>query len=132
MTTSIARPERPLARIRTDVVVLLADIDHRAGGRTRLDGQPLTDQERALVASATRGELRAAADHTGRLLDDERKQIAALDRIRELVGPYFASLPDGSGMGDVMPLMTAAERAELDALARTLPVDGTVIVPRTA
>ncbi|MFE9601977.1 hypothetical protein [Streptomyces hokutonensis] len=132
MTISSTRHERPLARIRTDVVVLLADIDHHGGGQARLDGQPLTDQERALVAFATLGELRAAADHTGRLLGEERKQIAALDRIHELVGPYCARLPAGSTFGDVMPLMTDAERAELDALVRTLPVDGTVIVPRTA
>lgn len=132
MTISTARHERPLARIRTDVVALLADIDRRAADWTRLDGQPLTDQERALVASATRGELRAAADHTGRLLDEESRQIAALDRIRELAAPYFDRLPAGSTFGDVMPLMTDAERGELDTCARALPPDGDVIIPRTA
>jgi hypothetical protein len=126
--------ERPLARIRTDVVVLLSDINRRgpADTWTHLDGQPLTGQEHALAASATRGELGAAAHHTGRLLDEERKQIAALGRIRELTAPYFATLPAGSTFGDAMALMSDSERAELDAIARTLPADGDVIVPRTA
>lgn len=129
-----ANQDRPLARIRTDLVVLLADTARRgpADTWTRLNGEPLTDQERTLLATATRGELWAAADHTGRLLDEERKQIAGLARIRELVGPHFATLPVGSVMSDVMPLMTDEERAELDAIARTLPADGDVIVPRTA
>jgi hypothetical protein len=113
---------RPLARIRTDVVVLLVE------GSTR----PLDDGERALVATATRAELQAAADTNTRLLDEERKHIAGLDRIRELTAPYFATLPTGATFGDVMPLMTTAERTELDAIARTLPVDGDVIVDRTA
>lgn len=113
---------RHLARIRTDVVALLTDRATR----------PLDVGEQAIVATATRAELQAAADQTARLLDEERKQIAGLARIRELTAPYFAGLPAGSTMGDVMPLMTDDERAELDAIARTLPIDGDVIIPRTA
>lgn len=125
---------RPLARIRTDLVVLLADTARRgpADTWTRLNGEPLTDQERTLLATATRGELQAATHHTGRLLDEERKQITGLGRIRELVGPHFATLPAGSTMADAMALMDDDERAELEAIARTLPADGDVIVPRTA
>jgi hypothetical protein len=118
--TDTHRP-RPLARIRTDVVVLLVE------GGTR----PLDDGERTLTATATRAELQAAADTNTRLLGKERKHIASLDRIRELTAPYFAALPTGSTFGDVMPLMSHTERTELDAIARTLPTDGDVIVPRT-
>lgn len=122
MTDNLIQPRRPLARIRTDVVALLVDQSQRT----------LANDEQDLVATATRAELQATADITARLLDEERKHIAALARIRELVGPYFATLPAGSVMGDAMALMTDEERAELDAIARTLPVDGDVIVPRTA
>lgn len=121
--TAAAHAERPqgLSRIRTDVVTLLAERATRT----------LTDDEQALVATATRGEYAAAATETARLLDEERQQIAALARIRELTGPYFAALPAGSTMGEVMPLMSPAERSELEALADQLPPDGQVIIPRT-
>lgn len=122
MTDNVTQLRRPLARIRTDVVVLLVDRSQRA----------LTGSEQALAATATHAELQAAADTTARLLDEERKHIAGLARIRELTAPYFATLPAGSTFGDVTPLMTDTERNELDAIARALPVDGDVIVPRTA
>ncbi|MFD5227419.1 hypothetical protein ACFWJ5_02530 [Streptomyces qaidamensis] len=120
--TAAARTRpRPLARIRTDVVALIVDRSQRT----------LTDAEQVLVATATRAEYQAAADITARLLEEARKHTAGLARIRELTAPYFATLPAGSVMGDVMALMSDGERAELDAVARALPVDGDVIIPRT-
>lgn len=111
---------RPLARIRTDVVTLLTERATR----------PLTDDEKTLTATATRGELQAAADITARQIDEARQYTAALARIREIAAPYFAQLPAGSTFADITPLMTRAERAELDALADSLPPDGDVIIPR--
>ncbi|WP_020117573.1 hypothetical protein [Streptomyces canus] len=122
MTEDLPQSHRPLTRIRTDVVVLLVERATRA----------LAAVELALAATATRAELRAAADITARLLDEEREHIAGLTRIRELTAPYFATLPAGATFGDVMPLMTDIERTELAAITRDLPTDGDVIVPRTA
>ncbi|MFJ8349729.1 hypothetical protein ACIQ9J_25875 [Streptomyces sp. NPDC094153] len=122
----------PLARIRTDVVALLLDLDVvGSGGWAHRDGRPLTSDERSLVSSATAAECHAAAEHIGRALDEQREDVAALARIRELSTLYFEKLPAGSTMADVMALMTADERAEIEGLAASLPVDGTVIVPRS-
>ncbi|WP_327268781.1 hypothetical protein OG233_13985 [Streptomyces sp. NBC_01218] len=134
LATARSRQERPLARIRTDVVSILIGLDLRGEAEcwAHRDGQPLTGDERELVMSATQGEFLAAAEETTRLLAEERKQVAALRRIRELVGPYFATLPANSTMAEVMPLMSEAERSELRVLASTLPPDGTVIVPPAA
>lgn len=128
--TAATRP-RPLARIRTDVVALFLDLAVADGGWVHHDGSPLTDAEQAAVSSATPAECQAAADHIGRALEETSEERAALGRIRELSDAYFARLPAGSTMADVMALMTAEERDEVDALAAGLTPDGTVIVPRT-
>ncbi|MFJ7242354.1 hypothetical protein ACIQWB_35245 [Streptomyces olivaceus] len=117
-TAAMRDHARHLNRIRTDVVTLL----------TARATRPLNADEQALVATATRAELQAAADQAARLIDEDTAYIASLNRIRELAAPYFAKLPDGATFGDVMAIMPPAERAELDAIAATLPIDGDIIV----
>lgn len=131
-TAATRTQPRPLARIRTDVVALFLDLAVADGGWVHHDGSPLTADEQATVSSATPAECQAAADHIGRALEETREERAALARIRELSDPHFARLPDGSTMADVMALMTAEERDEVDALAAGMTPDGTVIVPRRA
>ncbi|MBT2425220.1 hypothetical protein J7F02_05850 [Streptomyces sp. ISL-112] len=120
LETARAQQHGPLARIRTDVVALLADSAERT----------LTEAEKNLIADATRAEYRAAADQVAGLIERDAERITAIRRIRELAAPYFAQLPSGSTFDDVMPLMPPADRLELDALATALAIDGVVIVDR--
>jgi hypothetical protein len=118
LATMRAQRHGPLARVRTEIVDLIVASTRR----------PLNGAEQDIVAAATLAERQAASHQVVRSLGEDGTHLAALNRMRELLAPHFAILPAGSVMGDAMALMGDAERTELTSIARTLPIDGTVIV----
>jgi hypothetical protein len=117
--------------IRPEVVALFADLDLKGTPDqwTHMDGSPVTRDELDLALSATRDELVAVRDYSVRLTDYYRERDAAFTRVQELAAPYFADLPEGASLARVLPLMPAAERAELVELMDLLAPDGTVVPP---
>lgn len=82
----------------------------------RDNGTPLTDDEMALVGSATRREVEAARDFAELARSFHTAQLADMDRVGEILTPHFDQLPGGATVRDIWPLLTDAERAELAAL----------------
>ena len=118
--------------IRPDVVARIAGLNLTGGTATwtRQDGSPATQADIDTVLSSTWAELDAVRAFHQRALDHTREQGNALDRISEITKPYFATLPKGAVMGDVKPLMTREELAEVERLAALIAPDGTVVLPR--
>lgn len=117
--------------IRPEVVALLTDVN-TAGSPdqwTHANGDRLIRAQVELVLSATRPEVQAALDYAERIADYARDHRAALDRVKELTGPYFAHLRPGVPMRDVLPLMKPAERKEAIALMDLLAPDGKLVLP---
>lgn len=117
--------------IRADVVSLLVDLDPFSYGSPvlrRLDGRPMTDAERGLINSATGPEHQAAADYFRRVAEHAEEMASAHRRIDEITRPYFDRLDSGATMADVLPLLTEAERAEIDRLHEIATPDGTIIM----
>jgi hypothetical protein len=118
--------------IRPDVVARIAGLNLTGGTATwtRQDGTPATQDDIDAVMDSTWAELEAVRDFHQRAADHLIEQSDAAKGIAEITRPYFATLPKGAAMGDVMPLMTAAERDEVNQLAALFAPDGTVIVTR--
>lgn len=119
-------------KIRPEVVALFAGISNLDSGPNQwqhADGRPLTRDERELALSATYDEIQAVMDYSMRVVEHREEQAAAWNRITELTAPYFAGLPEGTHMARVLPLMTAAERAELVGLMDLVAPDGTYVPP---
>lgn len=110
---------QPDSSIRLDVVILLADLNitpyKPLDEWTHLDGRSLTPDEQDIVGSVTPNELEAVVSHFAVSIENDGP-AKALARIQELTAPYFARLPKGAVMDDVTPLMTEAERDELNRL----------------
>lgn len=119
--------------IRPEAVALLTDVaidPHQHYTQwTRRDGTPLTDEEQRLIGSATAPELQAVADYSQRIIEREEQMSRAFTRLAELAIPYFAQLPEGAVMDDVVPLMSEDDRAEFERLAELVAPDGTVVPP---
>jgi hypothetical protein len=96
----------------------------------RKDGRPLTEEERALMLSATPEELEAVDDQAQREADYWREQMEVCDRIIRLVAPYFAQLTPESTAGDLVKLMGDDTLAALDEIADALAPDGIVVLPK--
>jgi hypothetical protein len=98
---------------------------------TRKDGRPLTEEERAVMLSATPEELDAVDDQAQREADDWRDQMEVCDRIIRLVAPYFAQLTPDSTAGDLVKLLGEDDTlAALDEIADALAPDGSSSSPR--
>ncbi|MFF8919086.1 hypothetical protein ACF08M_38775 [Streptomyces sp. NPDC015032] len=110
--TDAIRPE-----VVTFVHALLSDLIHDTTtiptDWVHKDGRPMSDHEREVLGSCTRPELQAvqrlSKAHQA-FMDQEKID---LDRVEALCAPYFALLPDGAVMGEVIALMPEAERDEL-------------------
>ncbi|MEY9839679.1 hypothetical protein [Streptacidiphilus sp. EB103A] len=118
--------------IRPDVVARIAGLNLTGGTATwtRQDGSPATQDDIDAVMNSTWAELEAVRDFHQRAADHLKEQGGAAERIAEITRPYFATLPEGATMGDVAPLLTDAERDEVNRLAALIAPDGTVIVTR--
>lgn len=110
--------------IRPDVVTfvhaLLPDLIHDTTVRptewVHKDGRPMTDHERQTFGSCTAAELEAVkrlAEAHRAFLDQE---LTDFERVEALCAPYFALLPEGAVMGQVLDLMPELERNEVIAL----------------
>lgn len=116
-TTEIAPGVRP------DVVTLLTETDLGSvldsADRTtwkRADGTPLTEAEQEMVATANRQELMASREQADRIVQVLREEVEAMDRIMEVTREHFVAQGAVATFGDVWPLLTDAERAELTPL----------------
>lgn len=117
--------------IRDTVVSLFLDLNltDNPGTWTHRNGRPVTPDELRLALSATRAELQAVQDLSQLALDHSTEHAEAHKRILEIAAPYFAQLPEGSIMRDVLPLLTPDDRAEFDRLTDLVAPDGTIVMP---
>ncbi|NUV64309.1 hypothetical protein [Streptomyces sp. CAI-85] len=118
-------------QVRPEVVTLLADVaidpQQHYSTWTHRDGRPLAPDEVDLVGSSTRAELETMIAYAERAVAYELEVTEAGERIIELTKPYFARLPAGSVIRDVVPLMSSEEREELQRLADLVAPDGTLV-----
>jgi hypothetical protein len=120
--------------VRGDVVDILTVTDlgtvlnaaDRSGWK-RQDGTPLTVAEQELVAGANREELIAGREFAVIAMNHAKEEVADLDRVKELCWPYFSRLPKGASFAEVKPLMTDAERLELESILDRLAPDGVML-----
>lgn len=136
VTTFPASPMRSsltLSNIRLDVVTLLCDADFRrrpdTGRWSHLDGRPFTKAEQTLAFSATREEFEIAAAQIKREGDYQREYEDAVEALPKLLMPYLAQLGHDGPVADVLPLMTAEDRAEFERLRDILAPDGWLYTP---
>lgn len=126
--------------IRPDVVVfvhaLLPDLIHdmttSPTNWVHKDGQPMTDHERETFGSCTYDEIQAVqrlAEANMALIGDE---VTGLERVTALCAPYFALLPEGSVMEQVLALLPEAERNEVATLMDRLTLKDQLGMPPTA
>lgn len=128
--------------VRPAAVALLADIDMSdpeiidAAMRSfpvtvrRINGTALTDDEVALMRSSNRAEWEAACRHGETITEFHQAKSRDLQRIVQLTTPYFAGLPDDATTGQVLPLMPAADRAEVQEILGRIAPDGLVYLER--
>jgi hypothetical protein len=117
-------------QVRPHVARLLAATDMgsvmNAASRTdwkRIDGTPLTAEERDLVANANRQDLLAGREILDREAEKARADGADMNRVAELAEPYYQQFGEGSTMGDVVKVMPEPERTELiELLERLTPM----------
>lgn len=111
-------------KIRPEVVTfvhaLLPDLIHDTNIRptdwVHKDGRPMTDHERETLGSCTAPELQAVQRLAEAHMSLARQEVTDLERVTALCAPYFALLPEGSVMGQVLELMPEAERNEVAEL----------------
>lgn len=118
---------------RPEVVELLTDLrmdaDVSPHKWTHEDGRPITREELNLAMSATFEEMRAVYDYSVKVADHYEDRAADLTRVQELLGPYFAQLPEGAVTGDALTLMPQAERDEVTVIMQRIAPDGMLYVP---
>ncbi|MYS19890.1 hypothetical protein GA0115240_114423 [Streptomyces sp. DvalAA-14] len=122
-----------LSNIRLDVVTLLCDTDFKRRPDTNrwshLDGRPFTQAEQTLALSSTREEFEIAAAQIQREGDYRREYQEAVHAFLKLLLPYFAQVPDGSTVSDVIPRMTDEERTAFERLCDIVAPDGYLYAP---
>ncbi|MGC9536518.1 hypothetical protein [Streptomyces sp. UG1] len=113
--TDNVRPE-----VVTFVHALLPDLIHDATTSpvnwVHKDGRPMTDHERETFGSCTAPELQAVKRLAEAHMDLIGEEVTGLERVAALCAPYFALLPEGSVMGQVLALMPEERRNEVAEL----------------
>lgn len=121
------------SNIRLDVVTLLCDADFRrrpdAGRRSHRDGRAFTKAEQSLAFSATRKEFEVAAAQIKREGDYLSEYEDAVEALPKLLLPYLAQLGNDGTVADVLPLLSAEDRAEFERLRDILAPDGWLYAP---